>query len=80
LVGFYFTNKRPASQSFVVVREQPTSDSLLNAVEVAKRLVISKAKAYQLMQRKEIPTVCMGRSARVRQQDLEEFIKRQVKL
>jgi excisionase family DNA binding protein len=71
--------ERPSSQLPVVAREPSTSNNLLKGLEVAERLGISKAKAYQLMQRKEIPTVCMGRSVRVRQQDLEEFIKRQAK-
>ena len=70
--------EKPTSQPSVV-REQPANDKLLNAAEVAKTLGISKAKAYQLMQRKEIPTVCMGRSVRVRQQDLEDYIERQLK-
>jgi excisionase family DNA binding protein len=75
--------EKPTSQPSVireqpVVREQPVSDRLLNAAEVAKRLGISKAKAYQLMLRGEIPTVRMGRNVRVRPQDLEVFINRQV--
>jgi excisionase family DNA binding protein len=48
---------------------------LLSAREVADILNISKAKAYQMMNRGEIPTIRMGRTARVRSQDLEEFIE-----
>ena len=47
---------------------------LLNASEIAKRLGTSKAYAYQIMRRKEIPVVRLGRSVRVRPKDLEEFI------
>jgi len=61
-----------------VVRDQPVRDKLLKASEVAQRLDISKSKTYQLMLRKEIPTVRMGRNVRVRSQDLEEFVKMQV--
>ena len=57
-------------------RKQPNGDKLLKAIEVAERLDISKSKAYQLMQRGEIPTVHLGQAVRVRQQDLEEFINR----
>jgi excisionase family DNA binding protein len=52
----------------------------MKAVEVAQRLDISKAMAFQLMQRGQIPTIRVGQAIRVRQQDLEEFIRSQVKL
>jgi excisionase family DNA binding protein len=57
----------------------PRSDSILTANEVAKILRISKAKAYQMIQRGEIPAVQFDRTTRVRQQDLEEFIREHVK-
>jgi excisionase family DNA binding protein len=47
---------------------------LLKAIEVAKILNISRAFAYQLMQRGEIRTVVIGTSRRVRPEDLTEFI------
>ncbi len=49
---------------------------LLTGTEVAQRLRISRAKAYLLIQRGEIPSVRMGRNVRVRQQDIEEYIRR----
>ena len=51
------------------------SVALLTAGEVAKILKISKSKAYQLMKTKEIPSVTMGRTVRVRTRDLEKFIE-----
>lgn len=63
-----------------MVRKQPANDKLMKAVEVAQRLDISKAMAFQLMQRGQIPTIRVGQAIRVRQQDLEEFIRSQVKL
>jgi excisionase family DNA binding protein len=48
--------------------------SLLTAQDIAKCLQVSEAMAYQLMQRREIPTVKIGRSVRVRPVDLENFI------
>lgn len=55
------------------------SEKLLTAYEIAIVLNISKAKAYQLIQRCEIPAVQFDRTTRVRRQDLDEFIRRHVK-
>ena len=49
---------------------------LLTGTEVARQLCISRSKAYDLMRRGVIPTVRMGRNVRVRQQDIDEFIRR----
>lgn len=49
---------------------------LLTGTEVAQRLRISRAKVYMLIQRGEIPSVKMGRNVRVRQRDMEEYIRR----
>ena len=48
---------------------------LLRPEEVASLLNVSRAYAYLLMQRGEIPTVKMGRSVRVRPQDLAAFVE-----
>ena len=48
---------------------------LLNASQVAKRLGTSAAYAYKIMKCGEIPVVRLGRSVRVRPQDLEAFIE-----
>lgn len=50
---------------------------ILTAPEIAKRLKISKTKAYQLIQQKQIPSISMGRTVRVRREDLEKFIYKQ---
>ncbi len=49
---------------------------LLTGTEVAQRLRISRAKVYWLIQRGELPSVRMGRNVRVRQQDIDEYIRR----
>lgn len=48
--------------------------NLLTGEEIAKILNVSRAYAYQLMRQRMIPTVKIGRSVRVRQEDLEQFI------
>ena len=47
---------------------------LMTGEEIAKILHVSRAYAYQLMRQKLIPTVKIGRSVRVRPEDLERFI------
>jgi len=48
---------------------------LLKSDEVADILKISRAMAYKLMQRGEIPTVRIGSSVRVRVEDLEKYVE-----
>ena len=50
-------------------------ERLLTAVEVASVLNISRAFAYQLMQRGKIRTVCIEGARRVRPEDLRSFIE-----
>jgi len=47
---------------------------LLKSGEVAEILQISKAHAYVLMNRGEIPSVRIGKIVRVRLEDLERYI------
>lgn len=54
----------------------PDPKRLLKATEVAELLQVSRAHAYNLMRRGEIPTVRMGSAVRVKLSDLEEFIKK----
>jgi excisionase family DNA binding protein len=49
-------------------------EPLLTASEVAYRLHLSRSCAYNLMQTGNIPTVRIGKSRRVRLQDLEMYI------
>lgn len=53
----------------------PKSEKLITAYEIAIVLNISKAKAYQLIQRGEIPPIKFGRTTSVRAQDLEKFLE-----
>ena len=48
--------------------------NLMTGEEIAKILHVSRAYAYQLMRQKLIPTVKIGRSVRVRPEDLHQFI------
>jgi excisionase family DNA binding protein len=48
--------------------------TLLKAMDVAKRLNISRTLAYQLMQTGEIPTIKIRKLVRVSQADLEQYI------
>ena len=50
-------------------------ERLLNAVEVAKVLNISRAFAYQLMRQGKIRTVFISGARRVRPEDLRAFIQ-----
>lgn len=47
---------------------------LLTAKEVATHLNVSRSFAYTLIQTGQIPAVRLGRSVRVRPQDLEAYI------
>ena len=49
-------------------------DRLLKPADVAEILQVSKAHAYVLMKRGEIPTVRIGKIVRVRLEDLERYI------
>jgi excisionase family DNA binding protein len=51
--------------------------ALLTIEELARFLRISRAKAYELAARGEIPTVRMGRSVRVRRDRLEAWLDAQ---
>jgi excisionase family DNA binding protein len=50
-------------------------NTLLTAKQVADILNISKSKAYHFMQLGEIPTVRIGKSRRVRPEDLIKYIE-----
>lgn len=50
------------------------TESLLNGNQVAEKLNISRATAYNLMKRGQLPSVRFGRSVRVIPEDLELFI------
>ena len=50
-------------------------NTLLKAKDVAEILQISRAMAYNLMLRGEIPTVRIGKARRVRPEDLIKYIE-----
>jgi excisionase family DNA binding protein len=60
--------------------EQPDMGyRLLRAQEVAQILQISKSFVYAMIERGEIPSVHLGRSRRVRFEDLQRFIEANVR-
>jgi excisionase family DNA binding protein len=50
--------------------------ALLRVEEVAKALSVSRAQAYRLVRRGDIPCVRIGASVRVRAATLDEWIRR----
>jgi excisionase family DNA binding protein len=56
-----------------------SDEPLLTPLDVSKRLRISRAGAYRLLQRGGeigLPVVRIGKNVRLRQEDLREFIAR----
>jgi excisionase family DNA binding protein len=51
-------------------------EQLLKAEEIARMLNISRAMAYRLLRRGEIPVIRISRSVRVKFSDLQEYAKR----
>jgi excisionase family DNA binding protein len=49
-------------------------DPLLKPAEVAQILQVSRAKAYELLKRGEMPVIRIGTLVRVRRSDLESYI------
>lgn len=47
----------------------------MKIAEVQRRLSIGRTRVYQLLAKREIPAVRIGRSLRVRREDLERFIE-----
>ena len=58
--------------------EETILHSLLKATDVAEILNISRAMAYRLMRTREIPTVSIGKSKRVRPVDLHNYINSKI--
>jgi len=64
-------------------RRQPTvqqdnfthlATEFLTASDIAKELKVSKSLAYHMIKIKEIPTFCIGRTVRIRREDLDVFV------
>ena len=56
------------------VGEDSVETRLLTEPDVARILNISKGTAYKLIQLKQIPSIRINRSVRVKPEDLDEFI------
>ncbi len=65
-------------QVYTRIPEISTVEKLLKGSDVARLLNISRSRAYILMQTGVIPTVRIGKSRRVRPQDLNAFIEHHV--
>ena len=52
---------------------------LLKAEEVAKYLNVSRSFVYRLIQKGIIPSVYLGKSRRVRPEDLDNFIEQNIR-
>lgn len=52
------------------------TDTLLTPVDVARYLKLSKSKVYYLIQRRQIPHIKIQRNVRVKQSDLDEWLKK----
>ena len=55
--------------------EEKTLSRLLNAQEVAAALNMGLSTVYILVERGELPSIRIGRSVRIRPEDLEKFIE-----
>jgi excisionase family DNA binding protein len=55
--------------------EEKTLSRLLNAQDVATALKMGLSTVYQLVVRGELPSIRIGRSVRIRPEDLEKFIE-----
>ena len=62
-----------------VVSRELFPERLLKAMEVAKILNVSKAFVYQLMRKGVLPTVKILGARRVRLEDLQRFIRENVR-
>jgi excisionase family DNA binding protein len=51
---------------------------LLTVPEAARLLKLSKSQVYLLCQRREIPTITIGRAVRIPLRELEEWLRRQI--
>jgi excisionase family DNA binding protein len=51
-------------------------ERLLKIAEVVERTALSRTVIYELIAAHELPSVAVGRARRVREADLDEFIRR----
>jgi len=55
-----------------------TQDKVFTIPEVAAYLKISKSKIYDLVSRKKIPHLKVGRNVRIRESDLQRWVELQI--
>ncbi len=60
--------------ALIVHKEILVSKLLITVSEAGRVLAISRSKVYELMEAGYIPSVCIGRSRRIRVSDLEAFV------
>ncbi len=60
------------------MNESEINERLYTVAEVQRRLCIGRSKAYELVATRQIPGVRIGRSLRIREQDLRRFIENNV--
>jgi excisionase family DNA binding protein len=58
--------------------EEKIPSRLLNAQDVAEALSIGLSTVYLLLERGELPSIRIGRSVRIRSEDLEKFVESKV--
>lgn len=51
-------------------------DNFLTVAEVATRMRVSKMTVYRLLHGGELPAVRVGRSFRVREEDVDEYLRK----
>jgi putative molybdopterin biosynthesis protein len=56
-------------------REAEGEVRLYTLTEIQRRLSIGRTKSYELVTKGELPAIRVGRSLRVRAQDLERFVQ-----
>ena len=54
-----------------------SENTILTIPEVARYLKMSKSKIYDLVSKKEIPHIKIGRNVRIRQTDLQIWMEKQ---
>jgi excisionase family DNA binding protein len=78
------TGKEAATHSMILGASVPENDApepvqykpFLTAGDIAKMLGISKAKAYRLIQQKEMRSISIDKTVRVRWEDWEAFVQK----
>ena len=60
------------------MNENLLEDPILTVPEIAKYLQISRAKAYYMISRKQIPHIWLGRNVRIRFSDFQKWLNLQV--